>query len=462
MAFQVTDPTTGRTVGLEGDSPPTEEELNSIFTTLNKQDAEKRSVEEPEKTVEDVGVLGQIFAEPSVAGTRELIRKGGAVGKIAGSIPAGLGSNLLAATGALGERNRKIVTEAFIDPSKSETFQVEAIKKEHSKIADRASKRIGLFSPNKPYGKLRLFTELAFSGNRASTMGMAQDMWTNPIDWLASIGDIARAGRAIKGTLSASRAHGAIKKVANLYRKATGRTAKGITRGSDLVHDNNKIAVGLEAIHDTASSQGKTINTAEDGLELVGETKRSVLKEFTAQRAAAQEGGAVVDLRHVADDVIKSQNSQAASLVNKNIQKAAFDIGDEFYGTGKVSLDTADEMVRTLNAQRPTTLGGSINDVSKAALNETVAASIRRELNQSILSATDREYKPLKELYGSLIEIDNDLAKTVLKAGKQHNNSLIRQLSESIDNVPLIYGVLSGNIPLAGAAASTEGWKGSY
>lgn len=412
--------------------------------------------------VKDVGILDQIFVEPSASGTRELIRKGNFVGKIAGILPAGLGSNLLASTGLLGKENQRIVNEAFIDPATSDSFQIENIKKTHDYLAERAGRRTGILSQQKPLGKFLLFSELAIAGNNASGFGVAKDMWTNPVDTLFSLLDFTGIGKAAKLRkipLDVSTKSSISKKISSMFRIATGRGSKGVKTSAQIANDNKKIVVGLDAIADTVKSQGKIVNSAEDALNAAADAKKLIRSEYDALRKSAQEGGAMIDLRIVADDLINSQNTQAAGLVNKNIQKRAFDISEKYYGTKKVSLDTAEEMVRRLNAQRPATLGASIDDISNAQLNETIATSLRNQLDNVIFNATGDNYKPLKAAYGSILDIESDIAKSVQKAGKNSNITFVRQLSESIDNVPLIYGILSGNIPLAGAALLQKSGK---
>lgn len=448
MIYEITDPKSGKVLEVEGDSPPTEEELNGIFSrvSVTRQPADALSGANIEKT----GALSQAFLEPSTAGTRELLRSKKISHKLIGAIPAGLGSNL-AGLGFFGEEAQGKVGKGYLRPSESETFQNEAIRKVGSDIAERASKRTGLFAPDKPLGKVLIYTEQHLKGFGPSAVGMVQDMYTNPIDWLFSAGDIGGAINTAKASGKSIVKSGPINKLTGLYRKATGRGVSTIKRGADVASENKKIIVGLEAAFDYAKSNGKAINTAQDALDVVSDTKKSVLSEYNNLRQSAQGTGATVDMRMVGQDVFESQASTAAKLANKNLRTTAFDMAADYAHEGKVSLDTAEETLRRLNAMRPSTLS-TMDDVSKAALNETAAKAIRRQLDDVILQATGKEYQPLKSLYGSLIELDKDFSRAVIRAGKQSNNSIVRQLSESIDNVPLIYGILSGNIQLAGAA----------
>ncbi len=77
--FRVTDPNTGRTIKLEGDSPPTEQELNQIFSQVGGQQ------QAPQQPQESSRLFGG--ALPAIGGTLGSLA-GGAVGGAALGIPS--------------------------------------------------------------------------------------------------------------------------------------------------------------------------------------------------------------------------------------------------------------------------------------------------------------------------------------------------------------------------------------
>jgi hypothetical protein len=85
--YKVTDPTTGRTVKLTGDSPPTEQELEEIFSSLPKMEVEKQSTF-PEKLAgfgESAAAIGSgMIAEPiaGLAGLASLPFEGADAGGV--------------------------------------------------------------------------------------------------------------------------------------------------------------------------------------------------------------------------------------------------------------------------------------------------------------------------------------------------------------------------------------------
>ena len=438
----------------------TVEDGSKYEVTTEDQKSPEKTLSAPQENVEnveDVGVLGNIFLEPSVAGSREFARQSTGLSKIASLLPAGIGSNL-ASMGAFGKKNQEIVNKAIASPSTSQTFQDEAIDDKHVMLAKQAGERTGLLAPDKFLGKALLYSELVFSGGLSSTIGLAKDMYTNPIDVLFGITDIAAVGKAAKlgGKVAVNQA----KNIGNKYAKAVKLGTGKIKKAADITQRNKKIIVGLEAATDQARSAGRLPQNTQEALDLVHDTKRAIYDEYTALRKTAQKGDATIDFRKVAQDVAESQSSQGSRISNPKLREKAMQRAFELAQEGEVSLDVADDAVRNLNAQRPKNLSSNIDDVSNAELNETVAQAIRRQLDTVIQAETGQEYSALKQTYGSLSEIEGDLAKQVVRLGKQSGNGLVRQLSESIDNVPLIYGILSGNVPLAGASIFQKIIKG--
>ena len=446
QTYKITDSVTGKTYKLTGDSPPTEQELNNIFEQQNLNNGLENiqdSNVKDNKSIEPVGIFGTIFAEPSAASSREVIRNKpitGAFGPFAGP---------LALTGIMGSELRNKASSGLRKPSESETFTEEAVRKAIKPIWDKAKERKGLYAPDKLLGKLRFGAEALFSASDDFQRGYAADFITNPTDVLLSFADIASGlKKGVKGAKIG-------KDIISKYKRAIKPTRK-VLRKTDITNVDNRIANGLDAVSDFITESNKHPKNIDDFLNIINDTKKTVLAEYNNLRNIAKDGEAFIDGANVGQRIFESQASKASKLANPNLQKRAFQTAADFAKEGKISLDTAEETIRKLNAQRPKGLTSIIDDVSNAQLLETTASALRKELDDAILKSTGKKYQPLKNMYGSLVELEKDVSNKVLSLGKKSKFGLINQLSESLDNVPLIYGIFSGNIPLTGAALSQK------
>ena len=145
--YKVTDPDTGRTVKLTGDSPPTENELSEIFGELNKGVSESQQGKP--------NVLGNIFNRPAAV-AREAIREKPSLalfGSMAGLMGLAQGS----------PRAR----EAAVNPSISPTFQNSMLQGYYNKVGTGIPQQIG--------------------GLGVSTLGLGADMATNPGEALTTL-----------------------------------------------------------------------------------------------------------------------------------------------------------------------------------------------------------------------------------------------------------------------------------
>lgn len=123
--YKVTDPTTGRTVKLTGDSPPTEQELEEIFASLPKMEVEQERTF-PEKIAgfgESAAALGSgMVAEPlaGLAGLASLPFKGAEAGGVVNKVKDAL---TYQPRTELGQQYVQNVAEAPIIKQIGETMQ---------------------------------------------------------------------------------------------------------------------------------------------------------------------------------------------------------------------------------------------------------------------------------------------------------------------------------------------------
>jgi len=78
--YKVTDPKSGKTLRLTGDSPPTEEELNQIFSSQSQEQTSQSTQQNIPSNIQPQNILGQLFNVPGAAIRSAMQGKGYAQG----------------------------------------------------------------------------------------------------------------------------------------------------------------------------------------------------------------------------------------------------------------------------------------------------------------------------------------------------------------------------------------------
>lgn len=414
----------------------------------------KIKTKEPEPTFENVGVVGTVFTDPLAASSREAIRSNP---KLAVFGPlAGVFSNL----GAFGKETQKAADKGFAQPSKSETFQNEILRTSTEDFVNEASKRTGMFSPQTKLGKSLIEAESFIRGYVPSAVGLIADEVVNPSSVILSAIDIGRGTAKPIFTNSEK----LIKKAVSKYRKAASVGVRGQSTKSDIVKKDSNISKAMQAINDNADEiiyedgarKGLPQNI-NDSVEAASQTKEKIFKEYNRLRSLAEEKGDVVNLDGIALKALKEQSTRAAKTVNPQLQRQAFKYGINFSRQWKVGLGEADEILKGLNqelksAYRSKRAGNlSIADESMAQVKARFASELRKAINEKVLKVEGGDkYQELRSTYGALVQMEEEMVKKATKLASQ-NGSSFEAFSQSFDSVPIIYGVFTGNVPLATA-----------
>ena len=403
---------------------------------------------------EDVGILGKGFDVPS-APAREGIRENpwlSTFGPLAG---------LASLTGVGGKKAQASSIEAIKNPSTSEKFQDEAIRKVQENVSERASRRTGLFSPQTKLGKFVMGSEMILAGHHASQAGFVQDFATNPLDVLLSLGDIVSAGKSL---LKATKTASASKKAISTYKQAVKPRLVSKTKGAAAASDA-KIAQGLEAIVDNKANlqylddAGRLPENINESISAASQTKDEIFQQYNNLRKAT--GSEVkVNMKNVAAKVFESQADEAARIANPKLRQSAFVEAKRLADEGEVTLDVAEGILKKWNKELAPLYkagGGSADDITKAQVKATAASALRKELDNLILvDEKGKSYQLLKKTYGSLVETEMSLVKRADQLSKVTRTSS----GEVLDTVPIIYGAFTGNVPLVAAGVGQRALKG--
>ena len=434
----------------EFETEPTEQELDEV----GQQNQE--IVKEQKPLQEKQGIIGKVFNVPE-ASNREAIRANkllGVTGPFAGSI---------ASTGIAGKKAQLAATAGAQRPSSSETFQEEAIRKSVQPKIDEWSKRTGILSPQTKIGRAVIMAESYNLGLPASVGGYIQDQLTSPAAVLLSLSDIISAAKTVSKTVLQSRKLNTAKEVVGNFRKIIGGKTKGIAKKADILNSNKKIATAIDAVVDNKENLvikgniGVLPKNVDEAITAVNQTKQQVLNKYTELRKAAGQGNPEIDLTDVGLEILK-QDTKASKIANPKLVQNTVAFADELAANGKISLDDAEEVIRKWNKELETVYKNnsrSLDDVNMASVKATAAKKLRELLDNTVKAETGESYQDLKNIYGSLAEMEEQLSKKVIKMASKSSGS-IEELSKKFDSVPIIYGVFTGNLPLTAAGVAQK------
>jgi len=399
--YRITDPTSGKTLKLTGDSPPTEQELNDIFGSQPKS---KSSIES-----------NHVYRAASKA---QEIRRGNTKFE-------DVKENLIGAGKTTLEQAKNIVNSGLFG------------------IPGRINKNLA------PQG-LNKGEEIAGSFLGGEVIG------TPIIN--AGLKGIQKAYN-LPGVKENKVVDYAVSKYKSIFKpKLIAKTAGQVGLSDE------KIANGLTAIHNNKASIrlgdeiGRLPETLEEGISSASQTKDKIFKEYTALRQSMGDSVSV-DMGNISKSLKEEFGSKAVSFANPEAQAYAIKEADRIAEFGKVSLDDAENIIKQYNAKLDGFYGKSVpvNDASKLTVDANIASLLRSELDNVILSTPGKSYQALKSQYGAVVEVEKNFVKALNKVSRTQKIPGV----STFDTVPIIYGAFTGNTALMASGITQKILKGA-
>jgi hypothetical protein len=146
--------------------------------------------------------------------------------------------------------------------------------------------------------------------------------------------------------------------------------------------------------------------------DAIGQTKKSVFKEYSSQATAAGQKGAIVDLNGTADELLKMSDNVVLQDKDPDLIKYIQDKAAKLKQRGAYTPEQAEDAIRVYNEsleafyRQP-----SYETASRAAADAVVVNNLRKGLDSAISSLEGPGYQELKNVYGALSTIERDVAK---------------------------------------------------
>lgn len=251
---------------------------------------------------------------------------------------------------------------------------------------------------------------------------------------------------------------------------------KGIKPG---LSGGKKTIGGLEKWKSDAVSAVKTIVANKGNLKLVDEfgdavegvpqnlkqfsdaiqqTKKSIFDNYSALTEKAGGTGVMVDLNKITSElekvasnkVLQTQKPEIISYVKSKIDL----LKDVTY-----SPQEAEEAVKVLNQSLESFYRNpSYDTASKAYVDSLVVNNLRKELDDTIASATGKEYQALKNQYSTLKSIEKDVVHRTLVDARKNVKGLI-DFTDIFSGGEVVGGLLSMNPTMVAKGVFQKGIK---
>ncbi len=332
-------------------------------------------------------------------------------------------------------------TAGAINPTNVPTFQELAIKGSQITKSPTANVALGMIP---------------------SALGLAADIATNPADVLSAIIPATKPVQAIGRAIASTKAGKALSDIATMPIEQIGLpTAEQLSaKVSKTVKEGIEKAVRPSVIGKRTSTQqesyfkkaesavkdvldnkhnleivdrsgnlsvGKNPESLNEALQAIGQTRENIFDVYSPMIKQASDSGSVVDGNAIATKLKSFALQENIQLSNPSLAKYADDVSTRWEGK-QIPLEVAEQTAKDFNAMlkqkyQQGRMSGA--DVSSAHVDDIVVRMLRNEI------ADKAGVGDLKKRYGALAELEGDLAKRAIVAGRQNPVGLI----ESIANI---------------------------
>ena len=245
-------------------------------------------------------------------------------------------------------------------------------------------------------------------------------------------------------------------KLTNFYDKAN-EAVKVIAENRDklkLVDENG------EALHHPRS--------AAEMAQAVDQAKKVIYDKYHAMATAAGDAGSEFDTEPILKELDKVAADPEEALpmgdprlkYNPQTRAYANDLKSEIMELHGASPDIIEARIADLNNSLKGFYDGRVTK-AKAQIDGSVAKLMRQQLDDNITSAVGEGYQDLKNQYGALKTVENEVAKRALVNARKANKG-VADLTDIFTGGDLVAGALSGNPALIAKGLFGRGIKEVY
>lgn len=308
-------------------------------------------------------------------------------------------------------------------------------------------------------------------GLPGSVAGFVADTVTNPADVLLQVltGGAGKVAESSTKTVESSK---------NVM-KAIGTSKVGKNTASQVKKAKDNINLAIDTITKNKGNlkfiddldkvkSGKLPENLDEFSQAIAQTKKDVFKSYSNLKQQAGEEMRVVFLDDIANELRKSVDNVGVEDFAPQAKNAAIEIADSLDKRGFYSVEQANDVIENLNQQLTAFYRNPDPKIVKEnSLKALVANRLRSKLdtviNEETLSssadsALKETFQSLKNRYGALKSIENDVNKSLIGQQRRKNKSLI-DYTDIFTGQQLAEGVFKMNPTNIVKAATTYAGK---
>lgn len=232
-----------------------------------------------------------------------------------------------------------------------------------------------------------------------------------------------------------------------------------IVNATKVINDNKTNLSFVDDIGDV--TVGKNPQTLQQLSEAVDQTKKSVFSEYNALTKKSGEKGLTVKTDNIANELDTVIADEALQISNPTAVQYARDLKDRL-SYRELSPEVTENVIKNYNESlKAFYKNPSYDNASKASIDALIVNKLRQQLDEGITGLTGEQYQTLKNKYGALKTIENDVLKATLREARKNNKGLI-DFTDIFSGSDILTGILSMNPAQIARGATARGVKEYY
>lgn len=257
------------------------------------------------------------------------------------------------------------------------------------------------------------------------------------------------------------------KNIIQSFNKAVKPTAKRTLNTAEKY--DNSVVSALKEIKNNSSNlnledvNGEIVSRAPHSLnelsQALDQTKSNIFQKYDALTNKTGERGITLATEPIAKELDSVATNRALELTSPEIINYARTWSDRLRSYGSIDVQTAQEAIKLMNKNLESFYKNpTYENASKAAVDAGIVNNLRKSLDTLIENATGENYQGLKNAYGSLKSIENDVVRASMRDARKNAKGLL-DYTDMFTGGQMISGILSLKPAMFTKGAIERGFK---
>ncbi len=211
--------------------------------------------------------------------------------------------------------------------------------------------------------------------------------------------------------------------------------------------------------------KGKLPETVEEFRQAVSQTKQFIYSKYHELTTKTGETGVTVQPKKLVSELMEIANAPELRDVRPGIAKYAENMANRISNRikdGGYTPEQTENMIAQLNRDLKAYYASpDYKNATRAHIDAVIKNNMSKELDNTISSITGKEYQELKNQYGGLRAIEEDVGRKAIVEGRKHVKGLI-DFSDLYSGAEAVRGILRLDPSAIAASAATKGLARYY